>query len=325
MDMRIFLAGATGALGTALVPKLVAAGHYAVGSTRSADRAAALHDQGAAGVVMEPLDEESVRRAVAGARPDVVIHQLTALSGMTGNPKRFDEEFAETNRLRTTGLDLLVDAARRSGATRFLAQSFTGWPNARTGPAVVDESAPLDPHPAKESRKSLAAIRYVEETVPRLVDMEGLVLRYGGFYGHGTGATGAELLRMVRRRRFPVVGDGAGMLSFVHIADAADATVLALTHGAPGLYNIVDDDPAPVAEWLPKLAELAGARTPRHLPGWLARPMIGEHGMALMTTSRGSSNAKARRELRWTPGHPSWREGFAAELEEPSPTGASRG
>lgn len=312
--MRIFLAGATGAVGTALVPKLVAAGYDVVGTTRSPVKAEALSVQGASGVVMEPLDAESVRRAVTDAKPDVVIHQLTALSAMTGNPKRFDKEFAETNRLRTTGLDLLVDAARDAGAARFLAQSFTGWTNPRAGGSLKDETDPLDPHPAKESRETLAAIRHIEETVTALTDMEGLVLRYGGFYGNGTGATGPEILTMVRKRQFPIVGGGTGMVSLVHIDDAAEATALAVTDGAPGLYNIVDDDPAPVAEWVPVLASLVGAKQPWRLPGWLARPLLGEHGMALMTQSRGSSNARARRELGWTPAHPSWRDGFATEL-----------
>lgn len=312
--MRIFLAGATGALGTALVPKLVAAGHEVVGSTRSPEKAAALSATGATGAVMDPLDPESVRAAVDDAKPEVVIHQLTSLSGMTGNPKTFDREFAETNRLRTTGLDLLVGAARRAGAERFLVQSFTGWSNERTGTRVKDETDPLDPHPAKESRETLAAIRYVEETVSALTDMKGLVLRYGGFYGNGSGATGPAILGLVRKRRFPLVGDAAGVFSFVHIEDAADATTLAVTAGEPGLYNIVDDEPAEAAEWVSALATMAGAKPPRRLPTWLARPLIGEHGVSLMTQIRGSSNAKARRELGWTPAHASWRDGFGGEL-----------
>ncbi|HEY3016318.1 MAG TPA: NAD(P)-dependent oxidoreductase [Nocardioides sp.] len=312
--MRIFLAGATGALGQRLVPMLVEAGHQVTGSTRTDAKAAALKEAGAEVAVMSPLDEQSVRRAVAASRPDVVIHQLTALSNAAMNLRKFDQEFAETNRLRTTGLDLLVAAAREAGAQRFIAQSFTGWPNERTGGPVKDETDPIDPHPTRPTVQTLAAIRHIDETVPVLDGMAGLVLRYGLFYGHGTGFTDEQVLAMVRKRRFPVVGDGSGVASFVHIDDAARATLLAVTEGGPGLYNIVDDDPAPVSEWLPGLAEAVGAKPPRHLPTWLARPMIGEQGISMMTQTRGSSNAKAKRVLGWEPAYSSWRQGFRESL-----------
>jgi len=316
--MRIFLAGATGALGQRLVPMLVEAGHEVTGSTRTEAKAAALKEEGAEAAVMSPLDEQSVRRAVAASRPDVVIHQLTALGNVAMNLRKFDQEFAETNRLRTRGLDLLIAAAREAGAQRFIAQSFTGWPNERTGGPVKDETDPIDPHPTKPSVQTLAAIKYVDETVPALEDMVGLVLRYGGFYGrvggHGTGLTDELVLAMVRKRRFPVVGDGAGVGSFVHIDDAARATLLAVTEGGPGLYNIVDDDPAPASEWIPGLAEAVGAKPPRHVPTWLARLMVGEQGISMMTQTRGSSNAKAKRVLGWQPAYPSWRQGFRESL-----------
>ena len=312
--MRIFLAGATGAVGTRLVPVLVNAGHSVVGTTRSAGKADALRQTGAEPVVMDGLDREAVLAAVTAAEADVVVHQLTALAGM-GNPRKFDEEFAATNRLRTDGTDNLLAAARATGAKRFVAQSYTGWPNERTGGPVKTEEDPLDPHPTKASRQTLAAIEYLESTVAKAVGLDGVVLRYGSFYGPGTGLhAGGDLLEMIRRRRFPVVAGGRGVFSFVHIDDAATATLAAIERGAPGIYNIVDDDPAPVVEWLPYLAEVIGAKPPLRLPGWLARPMLGEHGMAMMTTVRGASNAKAKRELDWRPAYPSWRQGFRTGL-----------
>ncbi|HJU97556.1 MAG TPA: NAD(P)-dependent oxidoreductase [Jiangellaceae bacterium] len=312
--MRIFLAGATGAVGTRLVPVLVNAGHSVVGTTRSAGKADALRQTGAEPVVMDGLDREAVLAAVTAAEADVVVHQLTALAGM-GNPRKFDEEFAATNRLRTDGTDNLLAAARATGAKRFVAQSYTGWPNERTGGPVKTEEDPLDPHPTKASRRTLAAIEYLESTVAEAVGLDGVVLRYGSFYGPGTGLhAGGDLLEMIRRRRFPVVAGGRGVFSFVHIDDAATATLAAIERGAPGIYNIVDDDPAPVVEWLPYLAEVIGAKSPLRLPGWLARPVLGEHGMAMMTTVRGASNAKAKRELDWRPAYPSWRQGFRTGL-----------
>lgn len=314
--MRILLAGATGAIGHSLTPALVAAGHTVFGTTRTEGHAPAVSAMGATPVVMDGLDRSSVLAAVEEAQPEVVIHQLTALKGGL-NPKHFDRDFAMTNRLRTEGTDHLVEASRRHGVRRFIAQSYTGWPNPRTGPPVPDETAGYDPHIGKEARESLAAIRHVEEAVLDATDLEAKALRYGGFYGPGTGiARGeeGEMLELIRGRRLPVVGAGTGVWSFVHAVDAASATVAAVDRGAPGLYNVVDDEPGQVAEWLPFLAEQLGAKPPRHIPAWLARPLLGEHGLNLMTSVRGSSNAKAKRELGWTLQYPSWRQGFATGL-----------
>jgi len=317
--MRVLLAGASGALGHGLTPALVAAGHQVFGTTRSGN-AESITAAGATPVRMDGLDRGSVLAAVEETKPDVILHQLTSLrSGFS--PKHFDRDFAMTNRLRIEGTDHLLEAARAFGVGRFLAQSFTGWTNPRCGrggtTAPADESEPLDPHPAKESRQSLAAIRHLEEAVTAATDLEGLVLRYGGFYGPGTGiARGedGEMLEMIRQRKLPVVGGGGGMMSFVHSEDAASATVAAVERGAPGLYNIVDDEPARMSEWIPGLAAALGAKPPRRLPVWLAQPMIGEHGVNWMTASRGSSNTKAKRELGWTLRYPTWRAGFANGL-----------
>lgn len=309
--MRIFLAGASGALGRQLVPALHAAGHDVVGTTRGAAKADELRAAGAEPVVLDALDPAAVHEAVTAARPDVVMHQLTAIS--QPDFKNLDASFAATNRLRTEGLDHLLAAARAAGAKRFIAQSYTGWPNERSGPATKTENDPLDPHPAKNSERSLAAIRHVESTVAGADDLAGVVLRYGTFYGPGTDlGPGGAMLEMVRKRQLPVVGGGAGVFSFTHVADAASATVAAVDRGAPGVYNIVDDEPAPVATWLPYLAEAIGAKPPRRLPAWLVKPMLGELGVTVMTDARGSSNAKAKRELGWTPTYDSWRDGFHA-------------
>ena len=310
--MRVFIAGATGAVGTRLVPLLVAAGHEVVGTSRSEARFGDLERAGARGVVMDGLDAASVRRAVIDARPDVIVHQLTALSGQVGDMKHFDESFAATNALRTRGTDHLLAAAAEAGVARFIAQSYSGWPYERTGGPVKTEEDRLDPNPTKASRESLAAIRHVEQ---RTTDAGGLALRYGGFYGPGNAiGRGGEVVEMVKSRKLPVVGSGTGVWSFCHIDDAASAAAAAVTRGAPGVYNIVDDDPAPVSEWLPELASIIGAKPPRHVPAWVARPLIGEHGVSMMTKVRGSSNAKAKRELGWEPKYPSWREGFRTGL-----------
>ena len=310
--MRVFVAGATGVIGRQLVPQLVETGHTVVGSTRSSGKAGWLADAGATPAVLDPLDRAQVTTAVLRAEPDAVIHELTALRGQA-NLRRFDRSFAETNVLRTRGLDILLEAARAAGAARFLAQSYTGWPNAREGGPVKTEDDPLDPHPPRAMRESIAAIRHLEETVATAEGMAGLALRYGSLYGPGT-SMAEEYAAMIQRRKFPLVGDGAAVWSFVHVADAAAATVAALDHGAPGVYNIVDDEPAPVSEWLPELAAMLGARPPRHVPAWIGRLATGEVGVAMMTQSRGSSNAKARRELGWEPAHRSWRTGFAETI-----------
>jgi nucleoside-diphosphate-sugar epimerase len=312
--MRIFLAGATGAVGKRLVPLLVAGGHEVVGTTRSAGKADDLRAAGAEPVVLDVLDRAAVREAVLGAAPDVIVHQATALSDLS-SLRNVDATFAATNRLRTDGTDHLLAAARAAGVRRFVAQSFAGWPQARTGGPVKTEDDPLDPDPPAAARRTLAAIRQLEAAVAGAADLDGLALRYGGFYGPGTSLSeGGEHLEMIRRRRFPIIGAGTGIWSFAHIDDVAAATLAAVERGAPGVYNIADDEPAPVATWLPELAALAGAKPPRRVPVWLGRLVAGEFGVALMTSVRGASNAKAKRELGWTPIHPSWRQGFAAVL-----------
>ncbi|MEU0269166.1 NAD(P)-dependent oxidoreductase [Nocardioides sp. NPDC006303] len=310
--MRIFIAGGTGAVGVRMVPLLVAAGHEVFGSTRHEAGCEALATMGATGIVMDPLDAQSVHDAVAKAEPEVVVHQLTALGSLSGNLKKWDQDFAMTNRLRTEGTDHLLAAARAAGVRRFIAQSFGGgWTLERTGGWVKDETAPLIDDPGKEARGSLAAIRHLESAVTAATDLEGVVLRYGNFYGPGNAASREGALgEMLRKGKMPVVGGGTGVWSFVHIDDVASATVAALDRGAPGIYNIVDDEPAPVNQWIPLLAEEVGGRNPMRLPAWLARPLIGEFGVALMTSVRGSSNAKAKRELGWTPLYATWREGF---------------
>lgn len=302
--MRVFVAGATGAIGTRLVPRLVERGHEVVGTTRSTERIGRLAEQGAEPVVLDLLDPRAVERAVGAARPDAIVHQATALAGAS-DFKRFDRTFAATNRLRTEGTDALLAAAREHGVRRFVAQSYTGWPYAREGGPAKTEEASLDPTPVPAMRETLAAIRRLERAV---VDAGGLVLRYGAFYG----AAGDSTVELVRRRRFPIVGDGAGVWSFVHLDDAAAATVLALERGEPGVYNVVDDEPAPVRDWLPALARAVGAKPPRRVPRWVGRLAAGEAGAVLMTETRGASNAKAKRELGWALEHPTWRDGFAA-------------
>jgi 2-alkyl-3-oxoalkanoate reductase len=312
--MRIFVAGATGVLGRRLLPLLVGGGHQVTAMTRTAGKAAGLRQAGAEPVVADALDRDAVAAAVVAARPEVVVHQLTDLAGTTSF-RRFDREFAATNRLRTEGTDHLVAAARSAGARRLVAQSFAGWPFARVGGPVKTEDDPLDPDPPAQLRRTLAAIRHLEAAVLGAEGLEGVVLRYGGFYGPGTSAgEGGFMLDDLRRRRFPMVGAGTGVWSFVHIDDAAAATAAAVERGAPGIYQIVDDEPAPVSAWLPVLAAAAGAGPPRRVPAWVARLLAGEHAVVLMTEVRGASNAKARRELGWRPAHPSWREGFKAAL-----------
>jgi len=300
--MRVFVAGATGAIGTRLVPQLVERGHEVIGTSRSRDKAGRLRDQGAEPVVLDLLDRDAVREAVAAARPEAIVHQASALAGLT-DFKHFDRTFAQTNRLRTEGTDALLDAAREGGVGRFVAQSFTSWPYAREGGPVKTEEDPFDPNPVPAMRETLAAIRHLEQAVTAA---GGIALRYGGFYGSPDDAQ----LELVRRRRFPIVGDGGGIWSFVHLEDAAAATVIALERGAPGLYNVVDDEPAAVREWLPALAAAIGAKPPRRVPRWLARLAAGQSGVVLMTEIRGASNAKAKRELGWSLRYPSWRQGF---------------
>lgn len=307
--MRIFVAGATGALGRQLVPKLAERGHEVTGMTRTESKRALIEELGATAVVANALDADAVGEAVAKAEPEVVVHQLTAIGGFSRN---VDRAFAETNRLRTEGTDILLAAAKAAGARRFVAQSNAMVPYERTGGPVKTEEDPLMNEPPGSFSESLRAIVHVERAVRGAEGIEGVVLRYGGFYGPGTSlAPGGEQFEAVRKRQMPVVGDGGGVWSFIEIRDAADATVAAIEGGPAGTYNIVDDDPAAVSEWLPVTAEVLGAKPPRHLPPWLARLFAGEAMVGFLTELRGASNAKAKRELGWRPAHPSWRQGFA--------------
>jgi nucleoside-diphosphate-sugar epimerase len=308
--MRVLVAGATGAIGRQLVPRLVEAGHEVHGLTRSASKQALLRELGAVPVVADALDPDQVAEAVGGARPDVIVHQLTAIGAV--DTRHMERSFALTNRLRTEGTDHLLSAGQAVGVRRFVAQSHIAS-YARTGAAVKREEDPLDPSPARQMRENLEAMRHLETAVLGADWTEGIVLRYGWFYGPGTSLSpGSEQLEMIRRRKFPLVGDGGAVWSFIHVADAADATVAAVEDGAPGVYNVVDDDPAPVAEWLPAVASTLGARKPVRVPRFVGRLFAGEAGVVMMTELRGASNAKAKRELGWRPAHPSWREGLAA-------------
>ena len=303
--MRVFVAGASGAIGTRLVPQLIERGHEVIGTSRSPRNAERVRALGAQPIVLDLLDRNAVIEAVAAAQPDAIVHQATALADVKFS-RNLDRTFAPTNRLRTEGTDALVAAARAAGVGRFVAQSFASFRYAREGGPVKTEDDPLDPTPVSTTRETNAAMRYLDQAV---IDAGGIALRYGGFYG----AANDGLLAPVRKRQFPIVGEGGGVSSFIHLDDAAAATVLALEHdGGPAIYNVVDDEPAPVREWLPVLAKVLGAKPPRHFPRWLARLFAGEAGVSMGTESRGASNAKVKRELGWTPRYPSWREGFAA-------------
>ena len=313
--MRIFVAGATGVVGRRLVPELVRRGHEVVGTTRTPGKLDRVRELGADPVLLDALDEIGVKDAVASAAPEVVVHQLTAIPEAV-NPRHLDRDFEMTNRLRTEGTDHLLEAARATGVRRFVAQSFAAWCYARTGDPVKSEEDPLETDPPGSARETLAAIRHVERAVTGSEDLEGIALRYGGFYGPGTTIGEASaMLEMIRKRRLPIVGRGTGVWSFLHVDDASSATVAAIERGERGIYNVADDDPAPVATWLPLLAEAIGAPRPRRVPLWLVRPMIGEAGVAMMTEIRGVSNAKAKRELAWQPAYASWRDGFRRGLE----------
>ena len=311
--MKVLVAGATGALGKQLVPRLVAAGHEVVGMTRNVGKREAVEALGARPVIADALAPEQVAAAVAEAEPEVIVHQLTALSGSL-DMRHFGRDFALTNRLRTEGTDHLLAAGRAVGAQRFVAQSFAGWPFERSGTPVKSEEDPLDPAPAESMRRAHDAIRYLEKAVTGADWTEGIVLRYGGFYGPGTSMRpDGEHGELIRRRRFPLVGNGTGIWSFVQIEDAAEATVAAIERGRRGIYNIVDDEPAAVAEWLPAIAAALGAKPPHRVPRLIGRLLAGEAATVMMTEVRGASNSKAKRELDWRPRHPSWRRGFARE------------
>ena len=319
--MKVFVAGATGVLGRALVPQLVEQGHEVVGMTSSASKQDLVRALGARPLVADALDPHAVAQAVAAAEPEVIVHQLTALSGkLSARDMRHPERSAlatMTNRLRTEATDHLLASGRAVGARRFVAQSFGAFRWARTGGPVLSEADPIDPNPPGAMRPALVGILHVERAVPAIGWGEGVVLRYGGFYGPGTAislAPDAQMAAPIRKRLFPIIGDGDGVWSHVHIDDAAAATAIAVERGDPGIYNVADDEPAPVREWLPALASALGAKPPRRIPRWLGRLAAGEMVTLMMTEARGASNAKAKRELGWQPRYPSWRHGFAQGL-----------
>jgi len=302
--MRVFVAGASGAVGSRLVPQLVDAGHDVTGTHNSPSSAQLLRTLGARPVMVDLLDAGAVRRAVLENEPEAIVHEATALADATWG-RNFDKVFERTNELRTTGTDALLAAAQEAGVRRFVAQSFASYRYAREGGPVKSEAAPLDPTPPANARQSWAAMDYLDRTV---TEAGGIILRYGLFYG----AANDGLIEPVRKRQYPIIGDGGGISSWIHLEDAAAATVLALEHEGPAIYNIVDDEPAAVREWLPVLAEILGAKPPRRFPAWLAQLLAGEAAVVMGTDARGASNAKAKRELGWTLRYPSWRNGFPA-------------
>jgi 2-alkyl-3-oxoalkanoate reductase len=307
--MRVFVAGASGVIGTRLVPQLVENGHEVIGTAHSPAGQERVRALGAEAIALDLLDGPAVRAAVAAARPDAIVHEATALTGLS-DFRHFDRSFAQTNELRTRGTDALLAAARESDVPRVVVQSFGSNRYVREGGPVKTEEDPLDPSPPAAMRESMAALRHLDRAV---TDAGGIALRYGGFYGEPDDA----LVEAVRKRRFPIVGDGGGVASFVHLDDAAAATALALEHDGPAIYNVVDDEPAPVREWLPVLARILGAKPPLRFPRWLARIVAGETPVMMATESRGASNEKAKRELGWTLRYPSWRAGFAAAYAAP--------
>jgi nucleoside-diphosphate-sugar epimerase len=313
--MRVFVVGASGAIGTRLVPQLIDRGHEVTGTSRSPGNADRVRALGAEPIALDLLDPPAVRKAVFETEPDAIVHQATALTDVRFS-KNLDRSFAQTNRLRREGTDALLTAAREAGVPRFVAQSFANFRYAREGGPVKSEDDPLDPTPVSGMGETGAAMRYLDEAV---TDAGGIALRYGSFYG----APNDGLLEPVRKRQFPIVGNGGGVSSFIHLDDAAAATVVALDHEGPAIYNIVDDEPAPVREWLPVLAKALGAKPPRHFPVWLARLFAGEPGVMLGTEARGASNAKAKRELGWALRYPSWRQGFAEVYAEPTASTAT--
>jgi 2-alkyl-3-oxoalkanoate reductase len=313
--MRIFVAGASGAIGRHLVPQLIERGHEVTGTCRLPEKVDVIRALGAEPVRVDLLDASAVVEAVHKARPDVIVHEATALA-TGGFSRRLDKTFAATNRLRTEGTDTLLAAAQEAGVRRFVAQSFAPFRYAREGGMVKSESDPLDANPPAGARETNAAMAYVDHAV---TDFGGIALRYGGFYGEPDD----QFVRMVRKRRFPIIGTGEGFSSWVHLDDAASATALAVEHDGPAIYNVVDDDPAPAREWLPALAGALGAKPPRHVPAWLVGLLAGEDAVMGATEARGASNAKAKRELAWTLRYPSWRQGFLAINSVSSPGRAS--
>ena len=314
--MRVFVAGATGAIGRQLIPLLVQAGYSVTGMTRSENKAAGIRSAGADAAIADALDRDAVESAITRAKPEVVVHELTAIPQAL-DLRKVEEQFKSTNLLRTKGTDYLLAAAQLVGARRFVAQSYAGWPYARIGGPVKTEDDPLDPNPPAAFRETVRAIEHLESAVLQARGIEGVVLRYGGFYGPGNAiGEGGLVVNEVRRRRVPIIGGGTGIWSFIHIEDAARATLAAVERGMPGIYNIVDDDPAPVSEWLPTLASILRAKPPFRLPAWIGRFVIGEQGVMMMTQARGASNHKAKSQLGWQPIWPTWRDGFRYGLSE---------
>jgi nucleoside-diphosphate-sugar epimerase len=313
--VRVFVAGASGAVGSRLVRLLISAGHSVVGLTHTPDKAVAIRATGAEAAIADALNRAAVVEAVARARPNVIVHEMTSLSGAR-DLRKFDQSFVLTNRLRTQGLVNLLAAAKQAGTPRIVAQSFCGWPYARIGGPIKSEDDPLDPAPPRNMRQTLDAIRYLENALTASPDIEGVVLRYGAFYGDNTGLFDGPTIDQLRYRRVPLIGNGNGWWSFVHIDDAAAATAIAIERGAPGVYNIVDNEPTPVREWLPALADMLGAKAPWCIPKSLARIAAGGPIVTLMTEARAGSNTKAKREFAWQPAHPSWRQGFLEVLSQ---------
>jgi 2-alkyl-3-oxoalkanoate reductase len=313
--MKIFLAGASGAIGSQLVAQLVARGHAVVGTTRSAAKTGALRALGAEPVVVDALDPDSVADVVAKAEPEVIVHQATALNGPV-NMRNVKRMAAATNRLRREGTDHLLAAGRAVGVRKVVAQSNYAMLE-RTGGPVVDENSRIEPNPPKDTKEAVAALRHLEDAVTGISWADGIALRYGGFYGPGTGieaARDAVMAGLIRKRRFPIVGGGGGVWSMVHITDAASATVAAIERGKPGIYHVADDEPAPVREVLLELARVLGAKPPRRVPAWVARLVAGKGAVAIMTQAVGISSEKTKRELDWTLQYPSWRMGFTKGL-----------
>jgi len=311
--MRILVAGASGAVGRYLVPQLVAAGHKVVGTGRSDQSLAAIQKLGAPALAMDGLDSASVSQAVQQAKPEVIIHQMTQLAGAS-DLRQFEKAFATSNRLRTEGLEHLISAGTACGVKRIVAQSFCGWPYARVGGNIKSEIDPLDDNPPREMRTTLEAIRFLEGRLQSLKNMDGVVLRYGGFYGPSSGLLEPNFIDQVRHRKAPLIGGGNGWWSFIHLADAASATAAFVDRGSPGIYNVVDDDPAPVRVWLPFLAEILGAKHPIKIPAWIASLAAGDHVVKMMTEIRAGSNAKLKAEMAWKPQYPSWRQGVPDAL-----------
>jgi 2-alkyl-3-oxoalkanoate reductase len=312
--MKVFVAGSTGVIGRMLLPVLLEEGHEVIALVRNTKKGRAVEEMGAKTAFADAFNKEELTAAVRKAEPEVIIHQLTAIPKDL-NFKKLDEQFVLTNRLRTEVLDSMIAAGHLVGARRFIAQSLCGWPFARVGGPVKTEDDPLDPNPPAGFSKTLAAIRYLEDAIRKTQGMEAIALRYGFLYGPGaTFAKGSSTIELIRRRGMPIIGGGGGVWSFLHVEDAARSTAAALTCGEAGIYNIVDDEPAPVSTWLPFLADILGAKPPLKAPAWLGKMMIGEGGLSLMTRVRGGDNQMAKCLLGWQPVFSSWRAGFVKEF-----------